>query len=287
MPENDPLKKLLAWAKEHKQIAIPAAGVIVVGGVYLASKSGGLSLPSGSSAGSSTAQAGQPGGDTSGGSSSGGGSDPYGQAIADLQNQLVGSQNQSQTEIAALTSAQQGLASQFAQQLSQLANGLTGQVNQALQQQQAQTQNALSQLAAQQQSYGQNGLGQLLAQIPQYVAPQAQYSSYTPEGHLPAALPSITPISFNIPKNINTGAFDLGQSLGSILKSFNGYTPTVPDYKPFTVQPVFNQFQQAGNVVGQAGNSALNSFAKLVYNAQQNVLKPPVGGSGGGSRGFG
>lgn len=224
--------KLIAWAKEHKEIVIPAVAVGGIAGVYYLSQHGGLSAnaPTPPQAGDPTNPTPNPGGGT-------GGAD-YGSAIADLTNQLQQSNTQNASGLAGLLQQFQ----QFQQQITQSLGDITGQTNAALQAQANQTNAALGQLASQQGSGELNGLGQLLQQLPQYTAQAQNYAAQQTSLTMPHYTESIGQINYgDIPlaKTLNQGAYNAGSSVRNVILSIfnraqsnasrlNLPTPTLP-----------------------------------------------------------
>lgn len=173
----DQVQAAITWAKEHKQIAIPAAIIGGVGVLYLISKSsGGVGVPDGVS---NNPPVDQQQADTAGSDNG------LSSAVADLQNQLIQQQAEQSAQGQGFMSMLEALAANVQAALS----GQQVQTQGALDALAGQTQSALDALYAQQSAYGDNGLGQLLAQIPQYVAQPMQYSSYDPFGFVPTAQP--------------------------------------------------------------------------------------------------
>lgn len=198
-------EKLIAWAKAHKEIVIPA--VVIGGGLgaYVLLKGGGLSS-AGTSSGTTPPQAGDP---TTGGGGGGG--------TGDGMNTTPGFPSTSSNDSAIAQLLNQFQA--FQGQISDALAGITGQTNQALQSQADQTNSALSRLQqqyAQQTGMGDNGLGQLLMQLPPV---QQQIKNYSQSA---ITMPHFAASPYQIKTVIDTttkGSVSVANSVQSVLNS--------------------------------------------------------------------
>lgn len=226
--------KLIAWAKEHKEIAIPAAVIGGAGVIYFISKNGGLG-GAGSTGGAQPGTTPQP--PTAGGDSTGAGGQDFSGAIGDLGNQIAASNNQNQSAIAAIVSQ----FAAFQQQISDALNGITGQTNQALQGQAADTNSALAALEQQfqsQQAQGDNGLGQLLAQIPflQQGAQPVYNNGAVPtiQGGLNNFTEHVGGINYSdipLANQANQTAYNIGSIIGNIFRFTAQRASVTPVYQ--------------------------------------------------------